>query len=188
MLCQTVKSLGIGALLISGLPFLTSVLSDPPAQPTPSETRSESTGEPARLENDPQQAEHQGRREQETFFFSPAPQQLAWTPDGRWVQKEINFRTPVIVPEGFPLPPPPCPDGHLGWGFSTPPLPPHFPALPPAELPASETDSGSLRVDEQVEIDAAGNRWLVQRKTWTSRGAVSSAMSRIPYTGNSKDR
>lgn len=212
MLSQVMRSVGIGSLLLSSLSLCIAGNSNPAESP-PDETPKPET----RIENPPpadtslerktplqqqQPREQTAKRQIEQLptqppicpppLFPPLP-----APHGRWVQKELTFRVPVIVPEGFPLPEMPVPGQMPVPGFAPSP---EFarPAFPPAPLPQftipqwaltpSDPDPGSLRLDEQVETDAFGNQWLVRRKTWTSRGAVCSAMSRVPHVPNRQPR
>jgi hypothetical protein len=130
---------------------------------------------------DPGMGTTTGNQADETAIQSPIP---------GWVQKEIQFRMPVFVPQGVPVGPPDevTLGAPLGMPFAPPvpgpdfvppwvpewarqgmPIPPAFP-FPMAEVTPDSADAGSLQVKEHRVPDNFGGQVLMRERTWTTDG------------------
>ena len=165
MLSQ-LKSIGAGGILICALSVLGADTTDLSVQTPESElvTPNESglPQDQALLQQSAPEEQQPESAEQQWGFPAPPP----------WVQKEMTFRIPILVPEGFPVPQPP--------NFPLPPTMPNpFPKWQP--IPA-QPDPGSMRIEKEIETDRFGNQWVVSKRSWTSKGMVCSDISRAPYS------
>ena len=102
--------------------------------------------------------------------IQPGPQVLVpvFPPEAipAWIQKQIQQQMPpILVPKGFPVP-----LGPPAWMLKRMPLIPPFPKMLPLELKRAPVDPGSLRIAKRVVPDGVGGQYLIEERTWTSRG------------------
>jgi len=121
---------------------------------------------------------------------STADQTVTPSPIPGWVQKEIQFRMPVMVPQGMPVGPPedivlgappqmpfapPIPGPDFvppwvpEWAKQGIPVPPGFP-FPMTQVTPKSADPGSLKVQERRIPDSLGGQYLMRERTWTTDG------------------
>ena len=121
---------------------------------------------------------------------SSADQEIIPSPIPGWVQKEIQFRMPVLVPKGMPVVPPedfvlgtppqtpfapPIPGPDFvppwvpDWAKQGIPVPPGFP-FPTAQATPDSADPGSLKTQERRITGGLGGQYLMRERTWTTDG------------------
>ncbi len=117
-------------------------------------------------------------------------QKVTPSPIPGWVQKEMQFRMPVLVPQGMPVGPPegivfgtppqmpfgpPVPGPEFvppwvpDWAAQGMPVPPAFP-FPMPQVTPSSADPGSLKVQERRIPDNLGGQYMMRERTWTTDG------------------
>jgi hypothetical protein len=121
---------------------------------------------------------------------SPAGQKIIPSPIPGWVQKEVQIRMPVLVPEGMPVGPPdgavfgvppqmpfvpPVPGPDFvppwvpDWAKRGIPVPPGFP-FPMTQVTPGSADPGSLKVQDRQMTDSLGRQYSMRERTWTTNG------------------